>query len=169
MPIDRRDFIAGLSALSVASALPAIPATAAPVPPERRSILIVGPLPPTSGYGYMRGMILAESWLFDEDGDRQAIAGFATATLFIKEPLATDPRALRLVSFSDKLPWDRSRLIATGHAARFVAQKATYIRTARRHTGPILFQFTQSDPSDPCYNPFTQDFPVSPLSFVREV
>ena len=168
MTLDRRTFLASLAAAGVASALPDA-TDAAPVLPASRRLLIVGPLPPQEGRAFMRHILLADTWIFDEDGDRQVIsAGFFSAT-FVKRPQAEDAHALQLVRYPDYLPWNRSDMIAVGHAARFVARQATFIRTCRGHAGAILFHYAQADPEDPYYNPHTQDFPVSLLSLAEEV
>ena len=169
MPLDRRDFLTGLAAAGVASALPSTGSSAAPILPASRRLLIVGPLPPQGSRAFMKHMLSVETWIFDEDGDRQVIsAGFFSAT-FVKRPQAADAHALQLVRYPDYLPWDRSDLLAVGHAARFVARQATFIRTCRGHAGAILFHYPGDDPSDPYYNPHTKDFPVSLLSLADEV
>jgi hypothetical protein len=164
MSLDRRGFLTGLAAVTTAGA---IPASGAARFPESRRLLIVGPLPPNlSERRLMRRMLVAESWVFDEDGGRQAIAGFGTSALFVRRPQAADLRALQLVGFPDYLPWDRSRMIALGHAARFVAQDASLIRGCRGHKGPIVLQM---DASDPFHNPpHTEEFSVPLLAILRE-
>lgn len=138
MHVDRRRFAASVAVFAAADVFHVMPAAAAP-------LMIVGELPPNFDRCAIRNVVQHDAWIFEQDGDRQAIAHQLTAAVFVKRPQPDDPHALQFVGANPSLSLDRPRLVIVGHAARFIAQDASSLRLCRCHE--ILFQHTGSEPN----------------------